>query len=615
MGCTSRITHHASRITHHASRITYYVLRILVLFSVIALLLNLAAPAFAQDDITFTASVDRTSVTTDEFLTLELRLAGAFNRSSQPQLPPLDGFAVLGSSQSSQFSIVNGAMSSQVVFTYRLQPIKTGTLTIPAVSIQMGSQTYQTEPITVEVAQGAAPQAGQPTVEAPPDATAPSQLAGQDLYVEADVSKVKPVVGQQIIYRFRLYQAINLLRQPSLDWPDFTGFLGYDLSPNNQYYHQTAGRRYLVTEVRRALFPTARGEVTIGPAALTIPGDLFNRAVQLQTDPVAVDVRPLPDGDEAPAAFAGAVGQYEIEAWVEPAESRVNEPVTLFVRVTGVGNVSTLPDPTEGMEDALTGWRVYDPQVTTNVGQDGDFIRGEKLFERPLVPRTEGELIIPSFGLVFFDPEVNEYCQMQSEPLVVQVAPGEAQAPGPVVVGTGKQDVIVLASDIRHIKPAPPALMTGRTSLLAQPLYWVGWGMPLLTVAGTWLWDRRRRYLAHDVAYARAQRARRLARRRLSEARKLVTADEDAAYAAVACALTAYLGDKWNLPAAGLTRQGIRQTLTASSVPDDLVDRLHLCLDWADSGRFAPVAAGRDAGDLIEQAEAVIAQLEEWMAQ
>jgi hypothetical protein len=505
-------------------------------------------------------------------------------------------------------------MSSQVVFTYRLQPTKTGTLTIPAVSIQMGNQTYQTGPITVEVAQGTAPQAGQPTVEAPPDATAPSRLSGQDLYVEADVSKVKPVVGQQIIYRFRLYQAVNLLRQPSLDWPDFTGFLSYDLTPNNQYYQQMAGRRYLVTEVRRALFPTAQGEVTIGPAALTIPGDFFSRAVQLQTDPVTVDVRPLPNGEEAPAAFAGAVGQYEIETWVEPAEGRVNEPVTLFVRVTGVGNVGTLPDPTEGVEEALTGWRVYDPQVTTNVGQDGDFIRGEKLFERPLVPRTEGELIIPPFGLVFFDPEVDEYRQVQSEPLVVQVAPGEAQAPGPVVVGTGKQDVIVLASDIRHIKPAPPALTTGRTSLLAQPLYWVGWGTPLLAVVGTWLWDRRRRYLAHDVAYARAQRARRLARRRLSEARRLVAADEDAAYAAVARALTAYLGDKWNLPAAGLTRKGIRQTLTADSVPDDLVDRLEQSLDWADSGRFAPVGAGRDAGDLIEQAERAIVQLEEWMA-
>jgi hypothetical protein len=59
---------------------------------------------------------------------------------------------------------------------------------------------------------------------------------------------------------------------------------------------------------------------------------------------------------------------------------------------------------------------------------------------------------------------------------------------------------------IRHIKPAP---VTDRASSLSQPLYWAGWVMPLLAVVGTWLWDRRRHHLVHNVAYARAQRARR----------------------------------------------------------------------------------------------------------
>ncbi len=575
------------------------------------LLLGSAAPALAQDDITFTASVNKTAISTDETLTLQLTLAGAFSGANQPQLPPLEGFAVVGTSQSSQFSIVNNKTSSQVVFTYRLQPTQIGTLTIPAISVQMGGQTYQTDPVTIEVTQGAAPQAQQPAPETPADTTAPGELAGQDLYVEADVDNPAPVVGQQIVYYFRFYQAVNLFNQPQLNWPEFTGFIGYDLSPNNQYYQEAAGRQYLVTEVRRALFPTAQGEVTIGPAVLSVPGDFFNRGFELPTNAVAVDVRPLPD--DAPDDFAGAVGQFEIEAWAEPTESRVNEPVTLYVRVSGVGNVSALPDPTEGAEDALPGWRVYDPQITTDVGQEGDGIQGAKLFERPLVPKTDGTLTIPPFGLTFFDPAQGAYRRVETASLEIQVAPGETQEPGPVVIsaGNGKQEVIVLASDIRHIKPAPPALVTGRASLLSQPLYWTGWVMPLLAVVGTWLWDRRRHHLAHNVAYARAQRARKYAHKRLSEARKLLDTDQDAAYAAVARALTAYLGDKFNLPAAGLTRDAIRRTLSASAISEELVARLQTCLDWADSGRFAPVAAGRDVNDLIQEAEEIITQLEE----
>jgi hypothetical protein len=139
--------------------------------------------------------------------------------------------------------------------------------------------------------------------------------------------------------------------------------------------------------------------------------------------------------------------------------------------------------------------------------------------------------------------------------------------------------------------------------------------MPFLTVAGAWLWDRRRQHLARDTAYTRAQRAQRHARKRLSEARKLIRTgkreDENTAYATVAHAVTSYLGDKLGLSAAGLIRDSIQQALSTSSVPDGLIDRVLACLDWADSGRFAPVAAGRKADDLVQEAEEIIAQLEE----
>ena len=604
-----RLTLDSRGITLHPPRIVLHAARLLALVCLMGLLLAPFAPVLAQDDISFTASVDRSTITTDDLLTLQLTLAGAFSSSSQPQFPPLEGFAVVGTSQSSQFSIVNGKTSSRVVFTYRLQPTSIGTLTIPAIPIQVGGKTYESDPIVIEVTQGSAPQPQQPSSDAPPEASTPGELAGQDLYVEAGVDNPNPVVGQQIIYSFRLYQAVRLFNQPRLDWPAFTRFLSQDLSPNSQYEQTVAGRQYLVTEVRRALFPTAPSELTIDPAVLTIPGDAFNRRVDLATEAIRVDVRPLPEG--APADFADAVGQFEIEAWAEPEETRVNEPVTLFVRVAGAGNISLIPDPTADAESRLTGWRVYDAGITTEVGQEGDIVRGEKRFERLLVPKTEGELAIPSFGLSYYDPASGEYRRAETTPLVVHVAPGEVQTSGPVVVGDAKQEVIVLASDIRHIKPAPPALVTERTPLLGQPLYWAGWGLPLLVVAGTWLWDRRRRTLAHDIAYARSQRARRLARQRLAEARKLAKTDPDAAHAAVARALTAYLGDKCNLPGAGLTRDGIDETLTACAVPEGLTYRLLACLDWADSGRFAPAAAGRDVLDLVAEAENILAELEE----
>ncbi len=587
-----------------------FILPVLTLLIVIGSLPGVIERAFAQDDISFTASVDRTTISSDDLLTLQLTLSGNFSGSSQPQLPPLDGFTVTSTSQSSQFSFVNGKVSSQMTFTYRLRATKTGDLTIPSISTQANGQTCNTNSINVKVTPGNAPASTQPGTQTPADTSIPDQLTGQDFYVEADVDNQSPMVGQQIIYRFRFYQAINLFTQPSLDWPGFAGFLHYDLSPNNQYYQQAAGRQYLVTEVRKALFPTATGEVTITPAILTVPGDFFSRGVELQTASVKVDVQSLPSG--APDDFAGTVGQFEISAEVEPSESRVNEPVALTVRINGTGNVSLLPDPAEDMETSLASWRIFDPQVTTNVGQNGTTIQGEKVFEFPLVPKTDGELTIPSFSLSFFDPVAGEYQRVETSPLTVSVALGDPQTPG--INGVGKQDVVALGGDIRHIKPAPTAIVTSHASVLCQPIYWVGWIMGLLGVFGVLWWDRRRRHLESNLGYARSQRARGVARKKLSEARKIAQNNQDAAYAAVASAITSYLGDKFNLSAAGLTRDTTRQALATNSVPENEIDRLLDCLDWADSGRFAPAAAGRDLAGLIDEAEGIITELEERIA-
>jgi hypothetical protein len=195
--------------------------------------------------------------------------------------------------------------------------------------------------------------------------------------------------------------------------------------------------------------------------------------------------------------------------------------------------------------------------------------------------------------LTYFDPKASEYRWIETGPLRVQIAPGESGTPALPTSDGSKRDITVLGSDIRHIKPAPPSLTAHKKRTPENPLYWLGWITSPLAVFGVWVWHRHRRRLSSDMAFARAQRARRLARRRLGKARKHAREDADAVYTLVARALTDYLGDKLNLSSSGLTQATIRRTLTDRSVPNYLLERLMTCLDWADSGRFAPVAAGR----------------------
>ncbi len=188
-------------------------------------------PLLAQTQYPITASVDRTDLTTDETLILSIALAGDGRSQAQPRLPDLDGFNIIGQNSSTNISIVNGSISSSIVYSYRLQPYDTGTLTIGPVQFDENGQTYATAPIMVEVRQGSGlPQQTSPAL-APSLLASPFQSDGQGMYVEATLDKPEPFVGEQLVYTFRLYEPVNTRRlpglfssQPAYEAPAMTGF-------------------------------------------------------------------------------------------------------------------------------------------------------------------------------------------------------------------------------------------------------------------------------------------------------------------------------------------------------------------------------------------------------
>ena len=197
------------------------------------LLLALAVlPASAQGS-PVTASVDRTSLSTDEMLTLSVTVDSSAGQPGQPVLPALDGFEVVGTSSGRQLSMVNGATTAQSITQYRLRPARAGDLAIGPISVEVGGQYFATEPIAVTVTQGTGqPQqpsaSNQPGLGGLPDlfgpgvdpaalldqlsqlaeqlpyasaqpldpAQAPSQLGGQDYYPRSDGGQSNPLPGR-----------------------------------------------------------------------------------------------------------------------------------------------------------------------------------------------------------------------------------------------------------------------------------------------------------------------------------------------------------------------------------------------------------------------------------
>jgi hypothetical protein len=429
-------------------------------------------------------------------------------------------------------------------------------------------------------------------------------LSGREFWIEAEVDNSNPYLGEQIIYTFRLYQATNFFGQPDYNPPSFTDFWSSEILVQPHFDAEADGNQYLVTEIRTALFPANLGSITIEPATLVIPGGVFNPDIKLETNPVQVEVKPLPDG--APDDFSGAVGQYEIEASLSESVVKVNEPVTLRIEIGGTGNIQTITEP-ELPE--LTNWRVFESQTSTTTENNEDKVRGKRTYERLVVPSRPGEQTFPAINFSYFDPQVAAYQTVSSEPIPLTVLPDDSAQTPPLIVDTDDNDrlpVELIGADIRHIKPVPSSLTSvSQWSPLIWTIFACFWMMPLLIVGGVFVWHRRYRRLQEDTTYARDQRARRVALQILNQARQ---AGDNPANAA-GRAILGYLSDKLNKPTVGLTTNRLINLLRDHQLDPALINRVRTLLDQIDIGRFAPVS--ESAGhSMLDDAQQLVNDIE-----
>ena len=167
-----------------------------------------------------------------------------------------------------------------------------------------------------------------------------------------------------------------------------------------------------------------------------------------------------------------------------------------------------------------------------------------------------------------------------------------------------------LREDIRFIQIGPPNLGALEGSLTDAPGFWIVALLPLVALLGALglrrHWDR----LEGDVAYARGRRAGRVAKKRLSHARAVMSqGDARAFYAEVERALRGFLADKLNVAEAGFMSQVAEAELGRRGVPRVAAQEYFACLGECDRARFAPPGSSEEekSGFFDRAAEAMTA--------
>ncbi len=473
----------------------------------------------------------------------------------------------------------------------------------------------------------------------PAHAQIPAPAGNSDAFVEAAIDRTDPYLGQEVIYTFRYYEALDALRlpgilvgQPDYKAPDFSGFWQEGEIEQTNFQQTIGGRRYNVSELQTRLFPTAPGSVLVPPAQLFLRGLPGSPEQVLETLPIALAVRPLPEG--APEGFAGAVGDFRLVAQVDRTITNAGEPITLRLTLSGLGNIRMAPAP---LLPPLDGWRVLEQGEAVQVDTGGAETLGLRTFDYLLLPALGGGTTLPALDYHFFDPAAAAYRSTTTEPIALTVTgaptptftpapptatplPGETATPSAaaLLLSTGEPSPAAAARFPMLVSTVQPRRWG---ALTASPWYWALWLGPLAALL-LGVGAARRERTAHARQTARRQaRAGQDALRSLAAQRtgRAAPAANPAAAAPAAAEtvtraqriLSDYLSRKLGRSVDGMTRAARAAALAERGVPGPLVARVQECYALAELARFSPAGVDPTLAAQTQRAvEAVVRDLE-----
>jgi len=422
-----------------------------------------------------TATLDRDHVQLGETVTLNVRIQGDTGGVAAPDLRALNqDFQLLGTSQNSSLSVVNGQASSELTFGVALRPRHVGVLQIPALSVAGG----RTAPLQL-------------TVSAPDPAAATATQ--RDIFMESKVEPAHGYVGQQLTYVVRLYYA-NRIGGDAPQPPQVDGVEVSALGKGLNYDAERGGRTYHVLEQRYALIPQHAGQVEIPPvdfqgeaADPRDPNSFFGATVPVSASAPAqtITVQPAPADWGGSAWLPARQLGLSLDGWptAQDAPPRVGQPLNLTMNLQATGlSYEALPALSLPPLDGAT---VYPDKPVTGNRQDGQWIIGRRQQSFAIVPERAGTLTIPATTLKWWNvlTDKMEVAQIPAHSVSVLPAVGAATTPPQTAPAASVHDVGAAPAGTA----AAPASTPWRWIALASLGLW------LLSVLAWWLWQRRRR--------------------------------------------------------------------------------------------------------------------------
>jgi hypothetical protein len=351
------------------------------------------------------------------------------NSDSRPivNFPAIKGFIKKGTATSVSPVEINGKTVVSQVITQSYAAIRPGQYRLPPFELIVGETTIQSEEVIITVRPETSPPGTVTAVVAPPET-----IAKNDVFLSLSTSKSVVFTGEGFSLKLsffvaesypfeltfyeldqQLQQLLKTLR-PANCWEENEGIT--DLSRHPVFFN---GKQYAEYRIYQAtFFPLNKQSIEIPSVSLKLlqyrpaakpGGERKKEIVAYITRPLSVSVTPLPPH---PLRDQVAVGQYRLIETSLRKNPAVGQSVQYNFRITGEGNIASLPAPI--VPDSTT-FDIFPPGEKDVINRAGGIVSGYKTFSYALIPRQNGNFPLASyFQWIYFDLKQQRYDTLRS---------------------------------------------------------------------------------------------------------------------------------------------------------------------------------------------------------
>lgn len=550
--------------------------------------------------------------------------------------------------RSSSVSIINGKRESNTTttYTYFLQSINTGTITVPPAKVSVKDRTYYTKAVNIKVENNPSMQqraTNNPNYDPYKQTQQPkiTQIDENVVFVRAIPNKTKVSLGEEIIISYKIYTLVPISEYQVDKFPSSQGFWVEELDNQTTPSLEREiinGKAYQVATLRKVLvYPQKTGNLKIAPMGLEVlahiqtgtqrsqrqsTGDpffdaffndpFFSRVTpvfetvnkKLKTNSLEIEVSSLPATNHE---FSGAVGQFTIESQIDTTQCKTNEAITLQYTIKGQGNLTLI----DGLKLQLPDeFEVFDPKISDNITKTAAGQKGERCFQYVIIPRVEGNFKIPALEFTYFNTDTREYETLTTPEYSLTINKGSSS--------NEFVDQLTEKEKYKNMDIVDTPKQSFSTSVLMKPFSsFLFYFFILIIIALLFVMIKLTQIQIEknkDVVAVRLKKANKVAIKRLKQAKiYLDTRQDDKFETEIGQALWNYLSDKFKISRYDLNLENISLQLQKSELNKELLDKTLSVLEKCEYVRFSQNKGAELYNELFLETENLITDIENKM--